>query len=289
MNILVQLDTAQIQYERVSGHPEEILLECPICLKGKEHARYDKLFFNIEKKVGICHRCGWTGRVKELYDIFYIEEKILQPQWDFSLEEKKSKSFVQELPPSCIHAWDNSESRDYLRARKVTLEEVERYGILYCREGYYAQRIVVPIYDHHERYRTFISRTIYSEVPKYKYPRGSCISSLLYGLNFCYQQRRSVWLVEGVFDYFHCYPYALATFGKNIHDKQITLLRMAGITDIFLVFDTDSYEDTPDSHKKVLQKLSRHFFTYDVKLPCDTVTEYDLEDLKDMCYESTRC
>jgi hypothetical protein len=139
-----------------------------------------------------------------------------------------------------------------------------------------------PVFDRQGNYRTFVSRAIDSHAEKkYLFPKGAAISHLLYNLHFI--QGSSVWLTEGIFDAIHCYPHAVATFGKYLSAFQLMLLRLHGIDTVYLLWDAEAWQQSPDLWNRAVTQLKNYFFTYPVKLARDTPTEYTLHELKQLC------
>src|SRR5205823_3825762 len=152
----------------------------------------------------------------------------------------------------------------------LSKQAIERFALLYCPEGYFSRRVLIPVCNRFGDYRTFVTRAIdATPEKKYLYPKGTMMGQLLYNLHYIRQQ--TVWLVEGCFDAIHCFPYAVASFGKKISEAQIRLLRLHGITRVFVFYDAESWQMTPELHQKTVDRLRSYFFTYDMRLPKDTV------------------
>jgi hypothetical protein len=114
------------------------------------------------------------------------------------------------------------------------------------------------------------------------------ISKLVYGLGFpLLRQQSSVYLVEGVFDVFHCWPRAVGTFGKHLSQAQVNVLRTVGVQEVYLLWDAESWQTTPDLWDHAVKKLSSYFLTVPVQLPHSTPTEYSmaaLDTLREAAY-----
>lgn len=243
-----------------------------------------RLFYNLRKKVGQCFRCGWTGREKELAVLFNLQETAAtQITFDDPPPERKRQR-LSPLPAEAVPAHTHPRARRYLQSRHLTTQAMEDFAFLYCPRGesYWQDRIIAPVFDRKANYRTFVARAIDSRAEKrYLYPKGSSMSSLLYNLHFM-RPGAAVWLTEGIFDALHCFPHAVATFGKHLSDAQIDQLRMHRIDSVVLLFDAEAWQQTPELWERAVKKLQAHFFTYPLKLPSDTPTEYALTDLKRM-------
>lgn len=279
--IIHVLRSQHVPYTRITNTPE-IALECPKCVDAA-HSDNKKLFFNIFKKQGHCKRCGlkvYTEReLLALLNIHDLHNGEIMP----IVEAPQKIKHIIPPPRESIPAHTSREARAYLTSRGLSIADMKKFGMLYCEEGFYGQRIIAPICDRKGNYRTWVSRSILPSVSKkYLYPKGTATSRLLYNLHFVRQTNKVV-IVEGIFDAIHFFPYAVASFGKQIYDAQISLLRLHGITTVHLMFDAEAYQETPELWEKAVKKLSQHFFTFPVKLERDTPTEHGVEELKRLC------
>lgn len=250
----------------LSASGKEIRLQCPQCRSNGDKSDDFKLYFNEQKKVGHCKRCDWSGGWKRLLKLFKIKNfKSSTP----SLEELKKElngetsgetqsvddSLESILPRQVLAAWDNRRARSYLRKRGYSRRKTERYGFLYCVGGYFQNRLILPIFDHRGRYRTFAARYLpyfiierylrkcgRSGPKKYLYPKNCHTSRLLYGIDTYKKKKRRgfIILVEGIHDANHCDPFGCAVFGAHVSDTQIKIIRNAGIKNVVLCFDHDA-------------------------------------------------
>ena len=272
MNALSLLTQAGISFNRSEGF--WVRLDCQKC-QGRQSRT---MSFNYVTGFVECHRCGWKGKSGDLFRILGVKGDATELQY----VEEKSKSLVQDFPEDCVEAWQDARARQYLAGRGITQKQAEYFGFFFCRGGRYCNRIILPIFDHHQRYCAFQARTIVDDEPKYQNPSGAQLSHLLYGLSWNFHKRNKLILVEGIFDCLHLFPYGVASFSKNISDTQIQLLRLSGCQEIAIVFDTDSWKDTPEKHQQNIERLSRRFLVRDVHLPAQSPTEYSMEEIRSM-------
>ena len=274
------LRQSRIPFERVHNSAE-ILLHCPACVGQGQHVQYGRLYFNTQKGVGLCQRCGWKGKEQTLLTLLGVRSV---PTLTFPDDPPpKRETPISPFPYEAIPAIEDTEAMTYVRSRGLTEKHIHKFGLFYCREGFYARRLVIPVLDRQGAYRTFQTRTIDKTEPKkYLSAPGGKLSHLLYNLHFI-GRRSYAWLVEGIFDSIHCFPYGVATFGKKISSEQINLLRLSGVTQVFLLFDAEAWQKTPKEWNKTVRALCQHFFTVEVKLSEDTVTEYSVQELHAMC------
>src|ERR1051325_1064828 len=253
MNALPLLRQHGISYERSDSR--WVRVECPAC-RGEGRRTEDRtLSLNWTNGKANCFRCGWQGEEFNAFlRLFAIRPTQLED--DLRLEDARPRPFATALPSGCVEAWQDPAAVAYLTGRGLTREWAEYYGILSCTAGPYAQRVIVPICDHTGQYRTFIARSMSGEEPKYRCARGSMISKLVYGLGFpLLRQQSSVYLVEGVFDVFHCWPRAVGTFGKHLSQAQVNVLRTVGVQEVYLLWDAESWQTTPDLWDHAVKKL----------------------------------
>ena len=101
----------------------------------------------------------------------------------------------------------------YLKNRGITLVDVIRYGMGYCEEGLYANRIIVPSYSSDGELNYFVGRDIYEGGMKYKNPP---VSKDVIGLDLFINWNEPIVLCEGVFDAIAIRRNAIPLFGKTI-------------------------------------------------------------------------
>lgn len=282
MRLLTLLKQRRISYEHLGT--AEITLACPRCARLGHRTDNSRLFYNVKKRLGHCWRCGWGGKEHDFLALLKLDTLQVSdvPTPD---TPRPRLQRLSPLPAEVIPAYKHKRARHYLESRQVSLQEMKKFALLYCPDGYFQDRIIIPVCDRKGNYRTFVSRAIESTAEKkYLFPKGSTVSRLLYNLHFV--TRRSVWLTEGVFDAIHCFPYAVATFGKHISDYQMLLLRLHHIDTVYLLWDHDAWQATPELWQRAVARLRAYFFTYQVKLPADTPTEYDVDSLKALCRKS---
>lgn len=254
------LKMKKIESMPVDGTPE-IRLQCPDCKVSQRKYEDFKLYFNVTKKTGFCQRCKWKGGFEQLLRALNASgfvntvpslkelKNALKGKDDGKdsamLRGRNENERSSILPKGIIPAWKHKKARRYLYKRGLGRKQIERYGIFYCPVGYFAKRIIIPVFDEAGNYKTFVARDITGRAEqKYLYPKGCRVGQLLYNLDSIRKERRRlVWLVEGVFDAYHVRPYGCATFGKHITNKQIDLLRESGIRKVVILWDWDAAHD----------------------------------------------
>ncbi|SRR6266436_4598937 len=268
----------------VSG-TSEIRLECPNCRKQGNTYQDHKLYFNNIKKVWHCKRCEEMGGFKKLLKLLKITHLLSSAP---SMEElkrelvrkRKSSERTHEsaLPWSAVPAWTVRRARKHLRGRGFTKSSAERHGFLYCPRGYFRKRLLLPIFDERGRYRTFAARYLGSNSSirrekKYIYPKHFAVSRILGYLHTHKAAKRGRFciLTEGLFDAIHLSPYSVCTFGTNLSDFQVRLLREARIKRIVVCWDHDkkrvARQNVRAAIKRARGKLRKYFDVVVLWLP----------------------
>jgi DNA primase len=285
MSVKLQLTQKGVHF--TVAPKQYIRLVCPRC-KQLQVKNWDdpEFYYSLTKQRGHCFRCELRVPSQKaflaLFNLSVLGGSIPRPA-----QEKPSILWPSPLPELCVPAYQSKRAKEYLGGRNIYRKEIERYGILFCRDGWYADRIIIPVFSHRKSYCTFVSRTINSTLPAgrkvYEFCSKSGISHLLFNLCF-FRHQSTVWLTEGTFDAFHTFPYSVATFGKHISDPQINLLKLKGFTRVVLMWDWDAWATTPDLWNGVISRLKRHFFVTPVKLPHQGTdpTNYSMDELKTM-------
>lgn len=265
-------------------HSPEICLECPQCRQYGLKVDNPRLFFNLRKRVGHCFRCGWGGTERDLIQLYGLRDlTTISLTFDDPPPPLKLQRICP-VPAEVIPAYTDPRARRYLKSRHLSVQAMQEFAFFYCPRGesYWQDRVIAPVCDRKGNYRMFVARAVDPLASKrYLYPKGSTTSRLLYNLHFI-PPGATVWITEGIFDALHCFPHAVASFGKHLSDHQISQLRMHGVSRVVLLFDAEAWQKTPELWYRAVGKLRRHFFTYAVKLPHSTPTEYPLKDLKRM-------
>jgi len=267
----------QHEHRPVPSSPE-VRFKCPLCRKEGRKFEDFKLYVSLERGVGICHRCGWRGRWSALLQLFeLIGRNPLTAPTLHELEQlcqaacpSSTPPPLHPLPPSWMPAWDHPVARAYLQGRGLHLWDAVLFGFGFCPTGPFANRIIIPICDPDGEYATFVARDVTGAAErKYLYPKGASVHHLLYNFHF-WRRRRSttLYLVEGVFDAVHLFPWGCASFGKHLSQSQTALLRSIPWLDrVVLMWDHDAWARTPELWNTTISTLSRYWTVTAVTLP----------------------
>lgn len=107
-------------------------------------------------------------------------------------------------------------ARRYLEGRGVRKEIWHECQIGICTEGYFAERIIVPVIDPTGAWRGWVGRAWSPDaLMRYRYPRGMKRGELFWNERALYEETDApVFIVEGCFDALPHYPHAVACLGK---------------------------------------------------------------------------
>ena len=129
----------------------------------------------------------------------------------------------------------------YLKNRGITLVDVIRYGMGYCEEGLYANRIIVPSYSSDGELNYFVGRDIYEGGMKYKNPP---VSKDVIGLDLFINWNEPIVLCEGVFDAIAIRRNAIPLFGKTIPKSLMKKIYEKQVQQIYILLDSDAIRDS---------------------------------------------
>ena len=129
----------------------------------------------------------------------------------------------------------------YLKNRGITLVDIIRYGIGYCEEGLYANRIIVPSYSSDGELNYFVGRDIYEGGMKYKNPP---VSKDVIGLDLFINWNEPIVLCEGVFDAIAIRRNAIPLFGKTIPKSLMKKIYEKQVKQIYILLDSDAIMDS---------------------------------------------
>lgn len=227
---------------------------CPFCDSGSR----DPFCVNTVTGLWFCHHCPEKGGplhlIGSLLDVGY--DKALTHLLDKyrGYEDEDSEEYTEpevatiKLPAEFRRLAGGTAglaATPYLKyASKRNLDEalLERYNIGYCASGFYAGRLIVPVY-HLGKLVSFVARAISARADaKILTPAGNQQSSYLYNLDNLWGQKE-ILVVEGVFDALTLPELAVASFGKKISAKQVSLLKKSGVESVTFCYDEDALDE----------------------------------------------
>mgnify|MGYP001138555689 CR=1 FL=1 len=131
-------------------------------------------------------------------------------------------------------------SRVYLNNRNVSNGDILRYGIGYCEEGMYSNRVIVPSYNSDGELNYFVGRDIYEGGFKYKNPP---VSKDVIGFDLFINWNEPIILCEGVFDAIAIKRNAIPLFGKTIPKSLKKKIYEKKVKEIYILLDRDAISD----------------------------------------------
>ena len=156
----------------------------------------------------------------------------------------------------------------YLNKRGITKEDILKYGIGYCEEGLYTNRIIIPSYDENGQLNFYVGRDIFESKMKY---RNSPTHKDIIGFDLFINWDEPIVLCEGPFDAIAIKRNAIPLFGKTILSKLKRKIIEKKVKTIYISLDTDAVSD---AMKMVEDFMNHNIDVYFVKL-----TEKDPSDL----------
>ena len=130
----------------------------------------------------------------------------------------------------------------YLCSRNIGLNEIIRYGIGYCEDGTYANRVIVPSYDKDGILNYFVARDAFPD-SKYKYKNPSNSSKNIIPFELFINWNKDIVLVEGVFDAIAVKINAIPLLGKTPPKELIKKIVLQKPNMIYIALDKDAKKD----------------------------------------------
>ena len=162
-------------------------------------------------------------------------------------ESKEERKEVVRLPKEFKLMWTNGggiiqkHSWVYLQNRGITKGDIIRYGIGYCDEGLYANRVIIPSYDAGGELNYFVGRSIYKDGMKYKNPP---VSKNVIGFDLFINWDEPIVLCEGVFDAIAIKRNAIPLFGKTVPKILKKKIYEKCVKSIYILLDRDAIKDS---------------------------------------------
>jgi ribosomal protein L37AE/L43A len=244
---------------------------CPFC---NHHS--NKFFMSIVTNLWDCKNCGLSGNwfqyKKNLKDLVQIvfnvdEEPVelkkertekLEVDWKLINEriEKGEMRGESHLPTGVYLLEDKGIAKRayrYLRRRDFNDRDIEKNSMIYCFDGKYFNRILIPVVMFNKVFG-FLGRWVplANEKPqkKYRNSEGTHFSLLLWNYDNL-QIRKPVVAVEGIFSGIRVDKNVVATFGKKMSEQQANLIAKKS-KELVLLFDSDAKPEVVKNAEKYL-------------------------------------
>ena len=230
----------------------ELAFHCPFCNHHKP-----KLQVNTETQKWHCWTCNSGGKkltslLRKLdvdrKTISIIREIYGDSNWTPQQEDADTKVFIQ-LPNEFISLAEepkgfNPEYKHaihYLIQRGITIKDIIKHNIGYCKEGLYARRVIIPSYNSDGSLNYFVSRSYYSE-EKMKYKNPPISKNII-----CFESQinwnEPIILCEGVFDAITIKRNAIPLLGKFPSKQLVEKIFMSGVNNIIISLDNDAMNE----------------------------------------------
>jgi hypothetical protein len=232
---------------------------CPVC---KHHN--PKLIVNIKSGQYNCWTCHPPTKGKTpvslLKKIDAPTEKIIEMKNYFQGDNTKIDTIKPDkvsLPQEFLSLANPDKSLEtrhaltYLKKRGISVNDIVKYNIGYCKTGRYRNRIVVPSYDKDGNVNYFIARS-FEKDPSRKYDAPSCNKTEIIGLEYFINWSVPVILCEGMFDAIAIRRNAVPLFGKTIPKSLMLKLVESEVKTIYLALDKDALKEALDYSQNLL-------------------------------------
>ena len=149
----------------------------------------------------------------------------------------------------------------YLQMRGITYEDILKYGIGYCDQGLYTNRVIIPSYNDDGQLNFFVGRDIFESKMKY---RNSPTPKDIVGFELFINWDEPIVLCEGPFDAIAVKRNAIPLFGKTILSNLRRKIIEKKVKQIYISLDRDAFQD---SLKMVEDFMKNDVDVYFVNLP----------------------
>jgi DNA primase len=241
--------------------------KCPFCTHHKNKMEISLRTTEKHENFWHCWVCGAKG--KTLLTLF---KKIKAPKSKIdelnilvvpNKKDKTIESGALELPKEYISFNDQEkfitdriaqiESKHafkFLSKRGITNEDVIKYNIGFCKDGPYAERVIIPSYNELGQLNYFIARAYKESDRKYKNPPIAAKEAI--GFELYINWDAPIILVEGMFDALTIKRNVIPLFGKVLHDKLMKKLVESSVNRIYIALDNDARKDALKQAEKLM-------------------------------------
>ena len=278
--------------------------DCPQCLKPKVAVNTDRRMWHcwvcqefedyFDAARGEWRRRAVTGAGGVIRLIRWLEECEFQealqligskPIWSLQNTQAINSELATEIldtdltvpaiPPPENWAPITS-TLPYLEQRGITMEDVAAFGLFWCPQGKYANRVVFPVWED-QKLVYWQARAMFEEAqcpPGRKFIKslnpkrmpGYAVSSELIGNLEQASLYPRVALTEGPIDAIHVGRDAGWTFGKQLTPQQIARLLRRGVKAIDLMWDGPTPREPEGAHPEMVRLAPQLAAFFDVRL-----------------------
>ena len=251
MTFTEQLDLKGIEWHP-GGKEGEISICCPFChLANESEDTKFRLGINVITKKAHCFNCEWGSTNNTFDKVLEGLDIEIEEEQDNKKNKLEKKEFDGELPESFEKLWplkkdiDFRKAYNYLRNRRITDRQIDKYNIGFCLAGKYSDRIIFPVYIKDEL-KCFIGRD-FTEKQELRY-KNSIGKKYIYGLYKTWKDKvDTAIIVEGAIDKLSSERvldkeykvHSIGIPGRVLKDHDIELLKERGYRKIIRIPDVD--------------------------------------------------
>ena len=256
---------------------DNIAFHCPFCHHNKK-----KMEVNIVTQYWHCWVCNAAGRkLAVLFRKLNVQREKIAKLVDLldDVEWKPSKTTtdtpVLQLPEGYRPLWKLQEMSPeyrnavhYLKGRNITIHDILKYRIGYCRKGPYKGKIIIPSYDANGSLNYFVARAYYTE-DKFKHKNPPASKDIV-GFELHINWIMPIILVEGAFDAIAIKRNCIPLFGKTISNTLKKRIVEKGVKDIYICLDLDARKQALETAEYFMSNgLNVYFVDITGKDPSD--------------------
>ena len=233
---------------------DNVAFHCPFCHHNKK-----KMEVNIVTQYWHCWVCNAAGRkLAVLFRKLNVQRekvsKLIQLLDDVEYKPTKTTTDtpVLQLPEGYRPLWILQEMSPefrnavyYLKKRNITIHDILKYRIGYCRKGPYKGKIIIPSYDANGSLNYFVARAYY-EQDKFKHKNPPASKDIV-GFELHINWDMPIILVEGAFDAIAIKRNAIPLFGKTISNTLKKRIVEKGVKEIYICLDKDARKQALES------------------------------------------
>lgn len=138
----------------------------------------------------------------------------------------------------------------FLNKRGITVDDIIKYNIGFCKEGPYAGRVIIPSYDANGMLNYFVARAYKDSDRKYKNPPVA--SKEIIGLELYINWNAPIILCEGMFDAITIKRNCIPLLGKVLHNKLMEKIVKSNVDRIYIALDNDAKKDALKHAEKLM-------------------------------------
>ena len=257
---------------------DNVAFHCPFCHHNKK-----KMEVNIVTQYWHCWVCNAAGRkLAVLFRKLNVQRekvsKLIQLLDDVEYKPTKTTTDtpVLQLPEGYRPLWILQEMSPefrnavyYLKKRNITIHDILKYRIGYCRKGPYKGKIIIPSYDANGSLNYFVARAYY-EQDKFKHKNPPASKDIV-GFELHINWDMPIILVEGAFDAIAIKRNAIPLFGKTISNTLKKRIVEKGVKEIYICLDKDA--------RKQALEAAEYFMANGITVYFVDLTEKDPSEL----------